>query len=404
MRLATIVIPVLTLSATHVLGDDTDIPTAYWESSQLSAQKEEAKNPTEELEQTLSVLRHNADLALTRGPYSVMYKQDIPPSGDKHDYMSFSRYWWPNPNTADGLPYVRHDGRVNRRLRQRGDRDQIGMLFEDIETLSLAYYFLDNEQYARHALQLIRTWFLDPETKMNPHLKYGQAVPGRAEGRGVGIIDTRGSIILLDAVELLAANDAVPEETMRQLRDWFTDYLEWLRTSDLGQEEARAENNHGSWYAAQASRIALFVGQDEIAEDIVRQVQNERIPAQFREDGSQPEELERTQSLHYSCFNLDALSVVARVGERLGINLWNAADTRKSLQPGIDFLLPYLTGESVWNYPQIQEFSLSRGSIQFLRMASVRYGNSVYLEPIAMQRHRHPESPYAELLFAKKKR
>ena len=51
-----------------------------------------------------------ADEHLKKGPYSVTYKKALPPSGDKHDYISMGPYWWPNPKTADGLPYIRRDG------------------------------------------------------------------------------------------------------------------------------------------------------------------------------------------------------------------------------------------------------------------------------------------------------
>lgn len=379
--------------------EPSSLGTVYWESSQLAEAKRRTINPNKKLRQTLTLLRKNAEEALARGPYSVTFKEDVPPSGDKHDYMSFSRYWWPNPDTPNGLPYVRLDGQVNVQLRQRGDRDQIGQLFEDVETLSLASYFFNDERYAAHALKLIRTWFLDPRTKMNPHLDYGQAVPGRSDGRAVGIIDARGFIKLLDALSILTSSESFQTADMAQLQEWFSDYLQWLQTSNLGQEEASAENNHGSWYAAQTARIALFVGENDLAKDIVVRVQGERIPRQFQPDGSQPEELKRTQSLHYSLFNLEALSVVARVGEHLGIDLWQSKAQKANLKPGLHFLMPYLRSEEEWPFPQINKFSLSRGTIDLLRMASYRYDDPIYLNPITEHPLRHPEYEYSVLLF-----
>ena len=86
-----------------VEDESSELDTIYWESSRLTEAKRQAENPDEKLRQTLLLLRKNADEALNRGPYSVTFKKDVPPSGDKHDYMSFSRYWWPNPDTSDGL-------------------------------------------------------------------------------------------------------------------------------------------------------------------------------------------------------------------------------------------------------------------------------------------------------------
>ena len=54
--------------------------------------------------------RSEADKAMSAGPFSVMQKNSTPPSGDKHDYMSLAPYFWPNPETPNHLPYIRHDG------------------------------------------------------------------------------------------------------------------------------------------------------------------------------------------------------------------------------------------------------------------------------------------------------
>src|SRR6266542_1650840 len=39
-----------------------------------------------------------AEKALSTDPFSVMNKTKTAPSGDKHDYLSLARYWWPDPN------------------------------------------------------------------------------------------------------------------------------------------------------------------------------------------------------------------------------------------------------------------------------------------------------------------
>ena len=287
----------------------------------LAEIKRSPESCSEPIRDSLRQLVRNADAALLRGPYSVVDKEIVPPSGDKHDYLSFSRYWWPNPDTPDGLPYVRRDGEVNRSLLARGDRNRIGVFFDDIESLSLAAFLVDEHEYAPHAIRLLRVWFINPETRMNPNLNFGQGVPGKADGRGVGIIDTRHFIRVLESVALLNEIGKLSDADRQALREWFCDYLEWLTTSDLGAQERSAKNNHGTWYAAQVAYIALFVEKPDLAREIVTEVRDKRIGESFQLDGSQQNELTRTRSLHYSLFNLSALFVVARPGRALGYRL-----------------------------------------------------------------------------------
>lgn len=93
-------------------------------------------------------------------------KEETPASGDKHDYMSQARYYWPDPKQANGKPYISRDGLSNPEL-EKLDRARLGKMSNSVITLSLAYYFSGEEKYARKATELIRVWFLDKPTRMN---------------------------------------------------------------------------------------------------------------------------------------------------------------------------------------------------------------------------------------------
>ncbi|RYZ14617.1 MAG: hypothetical protein EOP49_53560, partial [Sphingobacteriales bacterium] len=115
-------------------------------------------------------LLKDADKALKFGPVSVMEKKNQPPSGDKHDYMSLAPYHWPDPNKPDGLPYIRKDGQTNPEVKEYKDKEYLPQLCESVYVLGLAWYFSGEKIYADHAARLLRVWFLDTATRMNPNL------------------------------------------------------------------------------------------------------------------------------------------------------------------------------------------------------------------------------------------
>jgi hypothetical protein len=314
--------------------------------------------------------------------------------------LSYARYWWPNPDTPDGLPYIRRDGKTNEDLLEKGDRETIGMLYDDVETLSLAGYLLNDDRSAKHAALLLRTWFLDPATKMNPNLRYGQAIPGRNDGRNSGIIDTRHFIRICDSVALLNATSQWSVSDQAALVDWMKQYLDWLRNDDMGKDEASEKNNHGTWYDAQVATIAMFVGEQEVARQIVKNAKQKRIAGCIEPSGEQPEELERTKGLHYSVFNMSAIAVLARIGEQLDEDLWNyQSDDGRSLRRGLDYVLPYLTGEKDWPHKQIEEISISPSDVGLFFLAARCYHYPKYLDAIAGELRKPDKFQYGTLQF-----
>ncbi len=386
--------------ATELVAADAP-RTAVWDGKflvQIRADRGQERPP---FTQPLRRLERSANAALVLGPYSVMQKKRLPPSGDRHDYLSFARYWWPDPRAKNGLPYACRDGISNEDLVAQGDRGCVGAMGEAVETLALAGFLLEDDRYSDRATVLIRAWFLDPATRMNPHVRFGQGIPGIADGRGWGILDTRCFISVLDAVRLLEQGNSWSEADSAALSVWMSDYLEWLRTNEAGKEMQEIGNNHGTWYSAQSAAIALYVGDRSLARQIVEESRQRRIAEGIESDGSQPAEIVRTKALTYSVFNLAALGVLARIGESIDVDLWDfETSDGRSIRRGLDFITPPLLGEAEWKFKQIERVQIPASDAFVFSAAARRYHEPRYIKVLQQNGDPQAWTGYASLLFA----
>ena len=296
----------------------------------------------------------DAQTALRAGPFSVTSNKTLPASGDKHDYYSLAPYWWPDSTKPGGLPYVRHDGRVNPESRIDNDEAPFVGLADAVETLGLAYYFTVDAQYADRAVQLLRVFFLDTATRMTPNLRFAQAIRGVTDGRGIGIIGTRDIARIIDGIRLIQGARTFTAADRAGLHEWCRAYLNWLRTSPNGRDEAATKNNHVSWYDVQLASLALFVGDTATAREVAVDGGRRLVDTQIDPAGREPLELARTRSLSYSFFNVEALSRLAEIGRHVGANLWSyRAPSGASLLGAIRFLAASIVPGSTWAGEQI---------------------------------------------------
>ena len=367
------------LAASRALAGASAAPRVFvLDGERLQATRQRVAAGDKALAPALEKVVSSARDAMQVGPFSVMDKEQVPPSGDKHDYMSQAPYFWPNPDTPDGLPYVNRDGKRNPEIRKITDRTQIRELNAAVQTLAIAHYFTGDETYAERAALLLRTWFLDPKTRMNANLEFGQGIPGRFTGRPYGIIEMQCVSDFVDSIGLLEGSKAWTDEDQRAMQAWSEQFLQWLLESAHGRAEAAMLNNHGTHYDVQVVSLALFLGKNDVAKGILEAARERRIAKHIEPDGSQPEELRRTKAWSYSVMNLRGLLQLARLGDHVGVDLWGyeTADQR-GLKKALDYLVPYASGAREWPFEQINGFRPD-GGITLIRRVSQDHPDEKY--------------------------
>ncbi len=365
--------------------------TFLWRPDGLAAAK--ARIGTDpDLQPARAALLARAEAALGHAPYTVVDKSQTPASGDKHDYMSMGPYWWPDRSQPRGLPYIRRDGQMNpERNTNAFDRADLGAMSDDVRALSLAYYFTEDERYAAKAAEMVRAWFLAPETRMNPNFNHGQAVPGRVSGRAEGVIDAFTLVPVVESLGLLDVSTALSDAERAALRDWFAELVTWMATSPIGREEQAATNNHGVYYDALISEFALYAGMDEVTQTIAERAKTLRLARQIAPDGGLPQELTRTRSLHYTTWTLMAAFDLAELGRCVGVDLWSfETEDGRSLRAGTAFVAAYAGRETEWPHPEIDK-SQTAGLYEVLRRGAWAWDDAVLSDKAALYQARNAD-------------
>ena len=334
-----------------------------------------------------------ADAAMSLSPISItQFKASASPAGP-HDYYSNGDYWWPDPTKPDGLPYIQKDGQTNpsnfseHRMALRRLRDAVA-------ALGAAYKITGDDKYAAKAASLIQVFFLDPETRMNPNLQHAQTVAGAfPNGRGIGIIDTLHLIEIPVAVASMQKSPSFPSETVKGLKKWFQDYLEWMITSKNGKEEAAAKNNHSVAFWLQAAVFASFTGDESRLEECRKKFKEVFLPNQMAPDGSFPLELKRTKPYAYSIFQLDNMTTLCRVLSTPQENLWNfELPDGRSIRKAVAYLEPYLADKTSWPLkPDVMAWEGWPTRQSSLLFAGIAYNEPKYLD-LWMKLHPDPNN------------
>lgn len=329
----------------------------------------------------LNILRERAEAHLLAPRLAVTERRARGISGDPHDYASYGTYWWPNPDTPDGLPFVRRDGEESPFVENEITyRRMTAAAFE----LSLAAFWLGEEKYARAAERILYDWHLNPETYMTPHAEYSQSIPGICDGRGIGIIDfSMSSYQVFDAVGILEYLGYISEERISGIKKWYSDFADWCLTSEKGNEEECEPNNHGTYFDVHILATAVFTGREALAKKVCATAYNRRITDQIEPDGSQPLELRRTMAMIYSISNLKAISLLVNLASSLGYAEYTSADPRygdAALKKAVDFLCPYALDMKSFPYVEFKPELVGKSMKELLLWASDRFSVKEYLE------------------------
>ncbi|MBU0476262.1 MAG: alginate lyase family protein [Bacteroidetes bacterium] len=319
-----------------------------------------------------------ANIALKEAPYTITkYSAPKIEGASVNDYYSDSPYWW--PVEGDSLaPYIRKDGERNPD-RFMNHKNELAKFYKGLFALAFYSYFTNNMDYGKQANNILRVWFIDEATKMNPNLKYSQLIRNKTNRRGVGIIDGRRLAVLTEAIILLKMNNQLEEDVYSGIQKWYADFFIWLTTSYYGLDEMNRGNNHGTWWTYQVASLSSILKNTDMIVKLGEHSKHFLLDNQIDENARQPLEEERTRSLSYSIFNLTAHSFLNSILLKNNIDNWNYINENGvTLINVIDYLIPFVKEPSSWKIKQIK--SIDNSGMLFLALAGLELNNIKYLK------------------------
>ncbi len=297
------------------------------------------------IQELISQTLIDAKIALDEQPITVTHNFCERSSGAKNDFYSEGDYWWPDESNPNG-PYIQKDGLTNP---NNFVSHRLAMIrFNRIVGLMASAYEITKEtKYLIHAQNHLKSWFINSETKMNPHLEFAQAIKGKFKGRGIGIIDT---IHLLDiAQSVYKYQNKLEEEIVNGTKKWFAEYLDWMMNSKNGNEELKAKNNHGTCFVMQIAIFAKLTDNKKIIDFCKDRYKTLLLPNQMAKDGSFPLETVRTKPYGYSLFNIDAMVTLCQILSDENDNLFDyKTNDGLSIKNGLEFIAPYILDKNQW--------------------------------------------------------
>jgi len=297
-----------------------------------------------------------AEPYLTLEPITITASTCQRSNGGFHDFYSEGDYWWPDPTDPDG-PYVRRDGESNPDA-FLDHRKSMLRLAEITASLTSAWLINGDSRYSTAAMSHIEAWFVDKTTRMNPNLRYAQAIPGVSSGRSIGIIDTLHLIEVARSIKALRQNAEIDPSRFEPVLQWFREYLFWLNTDPMALIEKKHPNNHGVCWSLQAATFADLVGDTETMDWVRQEFIDTYLSKMMADDGSFPAELARTKPYGYSLFVADAMAGIAQLLSTPNQNLWTFKTPEgHSMRLAFDFIVPYIKDKTTWPMdPDIQNW------------------------------------------------
>ena len=291
--------------------------------------------------------------------------------GNGHEFYSEGRTWWPNPDGPNAA-YMIREGYTNPDAFRKHAAllERVG---EIIPGLTAAYLVTGKKLYAEKAVEHVKAWFVDPQTRMEPNLNHAQAIPNRTTGRAVGIIEGLPLVEIIQSYQYLG--DFLNENDKNDINKWLRDYEKFLEFGDYCEQLMRRKDNYSTAWLLQVSMIAKHLDDDEMMGKAENYFQQHTMSFALNDHSLYFDE-NSNRKLEYNIFSMaDMMAIECEILSDRGSNAWenNYYNGTKAVD-----LINYLYSGILNN--ELKTMGNYDGRFLSLLFAGKAYDNSHYLE------------------------
>lgn len=233
----------------------------------------------------------------------------------------------------------------------RAHAESLADASEAIASLTAAYVLTAEDRYALAAGRHLWTWFVAPDSRMDPTFESaGRAASGDKPSPD-GILDAVPLAEIARSLQFLVDTAALSPPDLITAKAWFRDLIAWM-TADRTALLARDSLHHtASAWLLIVSAAARLLADSATLDDCRRRFKRPTLRNQLDANGHFVHEIQTAYPYRNSLFNLDMLAGVCELLSTPFSTPWtDELEDGPGMRSAIAFLFPFIKDQPHWPY------------------------------------------------------
>jgi hypothetical protein len=240
-----------------------------------------------------------------------------------------------------------------------GHRDALRAMAVRVAALGAAYGITRDDKFASAAGDALWMWFIDPGTRMAPHMKFARVVPDPTQpptGTAEGLIEAVYLAEVAAAMPFLAASAKLTDEDLAGVKGWFAEYVGWLTAEEdsgprIAQLARDRKDHHGSSWLLQVAAMAKWVGKEDVLAACRKRFAHATLRGQMVALGHFPQEVVTENPYRNSLMNLDLLAGVCEALATPFESMWDVElQDGPGMRSAVAYHVQYIRSREKWPY------------------------------------------------------